>query len=78
MGWVQAWCEVGRATTPANDALDDVDGDDWLGSSTQLGASHSTPPLPSSHTPPSFAQGLHSVQETSEDAAELTGDLVDE
>lgn len=60
---------MGRATTPANDTLDDADGDDWLGSSTQLGASGSSTPVP-----PAFRQGLHSVQELSEDAAPLTGE----
>lgn len=74
-GALQAWCEVGRATTPTDNAPDDVDGDDWLGSSTQLGTSESTTPLPPSHTPPIFVQGLHSVQELSEDAADLTGAL---
>ena len=70
----QAWCEVGQATAPAHDTLDDADGDDWLGSSTQLGVSESSTPVSPSHTPPAFRQGLHSVQELSEDAAPLSGE----
>ena len=61
---------MGRATTPAHDTLH-ADGDDWLGSSTQLGASESS--SPPSHATPAFRQGLHSVQELSEDAAPPTG-----
>lgn len=70
---VQAWCEMGRATAPPNEAVGDGDGDDWLGSSTQLGGSDSSTPVPPSQGPPTFRQGLHSVQELSEDAASLTG-----
>ena len=66
---------MGRARTSANDTLDDADadGEDWLGCSTQLGASGSSTPVPPSHTPSAFRQGLHSVQELSEDAGPLTG-----
>ena len=69
---MQAWCEVGRASTPASDTLGDVDGDDWLGSSTAVGTSDGTAPVPPLHTL-TFRQGLHPVQEQSEDAASVSG-----
>ena len=81
----QAWCEVGRASTPAGDTpCGDLEGDDWLGSSSHVGTSEATEPVPPSHSsPPSshptshpsrtFQQNLRSVQELSEEAASTSG-----
>ena len=65
---MQAWCEVGRASTPASDTVGELEGDDWLGSSSQVGPSEGTEPIPPSHPSYPFHQNLRSVQELSEEA----------
>ncbi len=67
----QAWCEMGRASTPASDTVGELEGDDWLGSSSHVGPSEGTGPIHPSRT---FQQNLRSVQELSEDIASASGE----
>ncbi|KAL0052345.1 hypothetical protein WJX82_000639 [Trebouxia sp. C0006] len=68
--YFQAWCEMGRASTPASDTVGELEGDDWLGSSSHVGPSEGTGPIHPSRT---FQQNLRSVQELSEDIASASG-----
>lgn len=62
---------MGRASTPANDTVGELEGDDWLGSSSHVGPSEGTGPIHPSRT---FQQNLRSVQELSEDAASASSE----
>ena len=60
MSGVQAWCEMGRVMTPVRETVESLDGDDWLGSSSQLGSSDATQPTPPLNP---FRQSLDPVAE---------------
>ena len=60
MSGVQAWCEMGRVMTPVSKTVKGLDGDDWLGSSSQLGSSEATQPTPPLNP---FRQSLDPVAE---------------
>lgn len=62
---------MGRASTPASDTVGELEGDDWLGSSSHVGPSEGTGPVHPSRT---FQQNLRSVQELSEDVASASGE----
>ncbi|DBA86090.1 TPA: hypothetical protein ACH3X1_005610 [Trebouxia sp. C0004] len=68
--YFQAWCEMGRASTPASDTVGELEEDDWLGSSSHLGPSEGTGP---GHPSRTFHQNLRSVQELSEDNPSASG-----
>lgn len=62
---------MGRASTPASDTVGELEGDDWLGSSSHVGPSEGTGPI---HPSRAFHQNLRSVQELSEDVASASGE----
>ena len=62
---------MGRASTPASDTVGELEGDDWLGSSSHVAPSEGTGPVLPSRT---FQQNLRSVQELSEDVASASGE----
>ncbi len=64
---------MGRASTPASDTVGELEGDDWLGSSSHVGPSEGTGPVHPSHPSCTFQQNLRSVQELSEDAGSESG-----
>lgn len=59
--------------TPVSETVDDLEGDDWLGSSSHLGSSEATHPTPPTHP---FRQSLDPVAELQqEEEASNKGEL---
>lgn len=51
---------MGRVMTPVSETVGDLEGDDWLGSSSHLGSSEATHPTPPAQP---FKQSLDPVAE---------------
>lgn len=63
---------MGRVITPVGGAVESLEEEDWLASSSRLASSDTTQPAPPPH-PSAFKQNLHPVAEHQEEETSSRG-----